>query len=81
MLTKLNTKLFRRLDPKTGVSKPFENVSCQVRIQNFFQRGASNFVTFSNEVFSRRVNVKQFCSVQKKMTLGGSGGHAPPKHF
>ena len=29
----------RHLDPKKGVIKPIENVSCQRRIQNFFTEG------------------------------------------
>ena len=37
MLTK--DKDVRRLDPKKGVNKVFENVLCKGRIQNFFQRG------------------------------------------
>ena len=33
----------RRLNSKTGVNKPFENVSCQERIQKFFEGGGINF--------------------------------------
>ena len=41
----------RCLDLETGVNKPFENVSCHGRIQNFCQGGAPIFVTFSNVFF------------------------------
>ena len=37
----------RRLDPKTGVNKPFEKVFLSGRIQNFFQGRAPIFVTSS----------------------------------
>ena len=41
----------RRLDPETGVNKPFENVSCQGRIQNFFQGVGTNFCHFFKRSF------------------------------
>ena len=36
----------RRLDPETGVNRPFENVSCQGRIQNLFQGVGTKFRRF-----------------------------------
>ena len=54
----LNT-IQRRLDPETGVNKPFENVSCQGRVQIFFQEGASHFVTFLSVFFSGKFTFKQ----------------------
>ena len=42
----------RRLDPKMGVNKLFEHVSCQGRIQNFFQGGGTNFRHFFLRSFS-----------------------------
>ena len=41
----------RRLDPETGVIKPFENVSCQGRNQKFFQGGGTNSRHFSKRRF------------------------------
>ena len=57
MLTKC--KDVRRLDAKKSINKPFENVSCQRRIQIFFRKGASNFDIFSSVLFSGRINLKQ----------------------
>ena len=69
----------RRLDPETGVNKPFENVSCQGRIQNFFffREGAPIFVTFSNVVFFGRFNFKQLLCT--KNDSRGSEGMLPRK--
>ena len=39
-------KEVRRLDLKKSVNKPFENVSCQERTQNFFRKMASKFAIF-----------------------------------
>ena len=36
----------KRLDPETSVDEPFENISCQGRIQNFFQGGGTKFRHF-----------------------------------
>ena len=36
----------RRLDPKTGVNKFFQNVSCEESIQNFFQGEGTKFRHF-----------------------------------
>ena len=41
----------RRLNSETGVNKPFENVLCQGRIQNFFQGGGINFCHFFKRIF------------------------------
>ena len=70
----------RRLDPETGVNKPFENVSCQGRIQNFFFReGAPIFVTFSSVVFFGRVNFKQLST--KNDSKGDPGACSPEIFF
>ena len=45
----------KRLDPETGVNKPFENISCQGRIQNFFQGGGTNFRHFFKRNFFRQI--------------------------
>ena len=68
----------RRLDSKAGVNKPFEDVLCQGRIQNFFQGGAPIFVTFSSIVCFGRVNFKQL-KYQKR--LQEVRRHAPPEKF
>ena len=41
----------RRLDPEKSVNKPYENVSCQVRIQKFFQGQGHEILTFLNVFF------------------------------
>ena len=56
---------------------PFENVSCQGRIENFFREGAPNFVTFFNRIFCGRVNYKQ---LKKQKDSRGAGGIFP-KNF
>ena len=66
----------RRLDTKTDVNKPFENASCQGRIQNFFQAGGTNFVAFSSVVVFSRANFKQL-KYQKRLL--GVRGHASGK--
>ena len=53
------TKKLRRSNPETDVNKPFENVSCQGRIENFFRKGTPNFVTFSSVFFFGKVNLSQ----------------------
>ena len=47
-------KIQRRLDPETGVNKPFEKVSCQGRIQNFFLGGGIKFRHFFKRSFFRK---------------------------
>ena len=74
MLT--NTK---RLDPKTSVNKPFENVSCQERIQNFFQEEAPNFVIFSSVVFFSAEVI--LSSISNKNDSRGVREQAPPENF
>ena len=58
--------MHRRLDPETGVNKPFENVSCQGRIENFFQVGGTNFRHFFKHVFFGRFSFKQL-KYQKRL--------------
>ena len=41
----LNVKTFRTANERT-LNKPFKNASCQGRIQNFFQKGDTNFRHF-----------------------------------
>ena len=48
----------KRLNSETRVNKPFENVSCQGRIQKFFEGGTSIFVTFFKRVSSGGVIFK-----------------------
>ena len=40
-----------RLDPKTGVNKPFENILCQGVFRIFFREGTPIFVTSSSAFF------------------------------
>ena len=49
----------RRLDPETGVNKPFEDVSMSGAYSEFFQGGGINFRHFSSVVFFDRFNFKQ----------------------
>ena len=66
----------RRLDPETGVNKPFENVLYQGAYSEFlfFQGGgAPNFVTFLSVVCFGKVNFKLF-KYQKRLWGGGGGG-------
>ena len=46
----------RRLDPETGVNKPFENVFMSGAFSEFFQGGGNNFCYFSSVVFLDRFN-------------------------
>ena len=69
----------RRLDPKTGVKKPFENVSCQGRIQNFFREREPIFVTFSSVVFFGRGHFLR--NLSTKNDSKGAGGMLPRKNF
>ena len=69
----------KRLDPETDVNKPFENVSCQGRIQKFFQGGSTKFNHFFKRIFSGRVNFKQLIST--KNDSRGSRSMLPRKTF
>ena len=69
----------RRLNSETGVNKPFENVSCQGRIQKFFEGRGINFCHFFQAYCFRKSYFQAF-SVPKT-TLGGSGGMLPWKIF
>ena len=62
----------RRLDPETGVNKPFENVLCQGRIQNFFRERVKIFVTFSNVVFPADLILSNLSTKNDSMGSGGS---------
>ena len=44
----------RRLNSETGVNKSFENVSCQGRIQKFFEGEGINFRHFFQAHFFRQ---------------------------
>ena len=70
----------RRLDPETGANKPFENVSCQGRIQNFFQGGDTNFRHFFKRIFFGRCSIKHL-SLGNKNDSRESGGMLPRKNF
>ena len=66
----------RRLNPEKSVNKPLENVSCQGRIQNFFQGGDTIFVTFSSVVFSADLILS---NLSTENDSSGVRGHAPPE--
>ena len=68
----------RRLDSEKGVSKHFENVSCQGRIHNLFQGRDARFWRFFNTHFFRLSYFKANCGI--KTALGGPK-HALPKSF
>ena len=68
----------RRLNSETGINNPLENISCQGRIQKFFEGGGINFRHFFQVYFSGRVNSKHL-RCQKR--LFGSGGMLPRKIF
>ena len=68
----------RRLDPETGVNKPFESVLCLGRIQNLFEGGAPIFVTFSGVVFSAGLFLNNFSN---KTAFKGVRRHASPEKF
>ena len=67
-----------RLDPETGVSKPFKNVSCLGRIQNFFQGEGTNFRHFFKRIFSADLILSNLSTKNK---CKGSGGMLPWKNF
>ena len=58
---------------------PFENVSCQGRIENFFSGGAPNFVTFFKRSFFRPELI--ISNLSNERTLGGCGGMLLQKNF
>ena len=62
-----------------GVNKSFQNVSCQGRIQNFFQGEDTKFRHFFKRNFFP-VELFQATYVTKT-TLGGSGGMLPRNIF
>ena len=76
MLTKYED--VRRLDPETGVNQPFENVSCQGRIQKIFRRGASNLSHFTSVVFSAELILT---NLSYKNDFREVRRYAPPKKF
>ena len=53
MLTKY--KDVKRLNTEQGVNEPFENISCQRCIQNFFREEALNFDIFSSVFFQAEI--------------------------
>ena len=68
------------LDLETGVNKPFKNVSCQRRFQNFFQEGAPvfGFATFSSIIFFGDLILS---NLSTKNDSRGVQGHATPQKF
>ena len=66
----------RRLNPEAGVNKPFENVSCQRRIQNFFSGRGTNFHHFFRRIFSADLILS---NLSYKNDSRGVRGHAPRK--
>ena len=69
----------RRYDPETNVNKPFQNVSCQGRIQNFLQGGGTNFRDFFKSSFFPAELVLSY--LNNKNDSRGVRRHAPPKNF
>ena len=69
----------RRLDPETGVNKPFEDVSWQGHIQNFFQGGSTNFRHFLKRVFFSAELI--LSNLSTKNDSMGSGGMLPQRNF
>ena len=67
----------RRLDPETSVNKPFQYVSYQGRIQNFFQGRETNFLHFFKCSFSADLILINLSS--KNDSRGGSGVMLPGK--
>ena len=68
----------RRIDPEAGVNKPFENVSCQGRIQKFFQDDYQFFCHISSVIFFDSFNSSNFSNKNDSM---GIWEHAPPEKF
>ena len=69
----------RHLDPETGVNQPFQNVSCQGRIQNFFQGESTKFRYFSKRSFSPAELI--LSNLSNKNDSRGVQGHAAPENF
>ena len=69
----------RHLDPETGVNKPFQNVSCQGRIQNFFQGESTKFCHFfKRNFFSAELILSNLSNKNDSM---GVQGHVSPENF
>ena len=69
----------RRLDPETDVNKPFKSVSCQGRIQKFFQGGGTKLYHFFKRSFFLAELILR--NVSTKNDSRGSGGMLPQKYF
>ena len=68
-----------RLNPETGVKKPFENVFyVRGHIQNFFQREGTNYCHYSCVSFFSTELILSNLSY-KNDSRGGSGGMFPKK--
>ena len=65
------------LDAEKGANKPFENVSCLRRNQEFFKKGAPNFDIFTSIVFTGRIILKQV--EEQKKAPEGPGACFPGK--
>ena len=68
----------RRLDPKTGMNKPFENVSCQGRISKFYG-GGTNFCHFFKRFFFSAELILSNSSTENDSR--GSGSMLPRENF
>ena len=68
----------RRFNAETGVNKPFENVSCQGRIQNFFQGEGTKFRHFSSEFSPAELFLSNLSAKNDSREVRG---HAPPENF
>ena len=64
----------RRLNSETGVNKPFENVSCQGRIQKFFEGRGINFRLFSSVIFPEELFLSILSAQNDSRRVRG---HAP----
>ena len=64
----------RCLDPEMSVNKPFENVLCQERIQEFFQGGGIEFRHFFRRSFFPS-------ELSNENDSRGIRGHATPEDF
>ena len=68
----------RRLELEMGVNKPFENVPCQGRIQNFFQGGHR----FSSLLQAHFLPPELILSnLSNKNDSKKARGHAPSENF
>ena len=68
----------KRLDQQMDTNKPFENVSCQGRIQKFFQLGGTEFCCFSKRIFPAELILNNLSIKNDSREIHG---HAPPKKF